>query len=632
MRPIPRRAACLAATVAGILASAPASAAFMQVARSDLADLSLEQLSNVVVTSVSRREERLSQAAASIYVITAQEIRGSGATTIPEALRLAPNLDVARADAVQYAISARGFNNVLANKMLVMIDGRTVYTPLFSGVFWEAQDVLLEDVERIEVISGPGGTLWGANAVNGVINVITKGAAETQGALAWIGSGNRETSGAARFGGELLGGHYRIYAKSADRSNSERENGSDIRDSSQLMQAGFRADWGTHAGGFTLQGDAYDGSVDQIGPSREISGSNLLGRWVHETAGGGSVNVRAYYDHTKRFHPNSFSESLDTYDIEAQHGFKVGLHNVVWGGGYRESRDNIENYPSQAFMPPDTTLRWASLFAQDTLGITDDVDLTLGAKVERNSYTGNEFLPTARVGWRMGQERFMWGAVSRAVRAPSRIDRDLFIPATPPYALAGGSDFDSEVATVYELGFRARPSDRWSYSVTAFRHDYDRLRSIGLNESFQPTFQNALEGTSTGLEAWGRWQVMPAFSLSGGLVVQDVKVNVKAGEVDLGGRPSLGNDPDHWVKLRASWAITPRLEADAFVRYYGALPAPAVPSYTAVDLRVGWRAMPSLELALVVQNLFDDKHVEWGASPNRAAFQRTAFFRATWRP
>jgi len=632
MRPIPRRAVCLAAAVATVLASASASATLMQVSRSDLSDLSLEQLSNVVVTSVSRREEKLSQAAASIYVITAQEIRASGATTLPEALRLAPNLDVARADAVQYAISARGFNNVLANKMLVMIDGRTVYTPLFSGVFWEAQDVLLEDIERIEVISGPGGTLWGANAVNGVINVITRSARDTQGALAWMGAGNRETSGAARFGGELLGGYYRIYAKSSDRRNSEREDGSDIRDSSQMMQAGFRADWGTHASGFTLQGDAYDGSVDQAGPSREISGSNLLGRWVHELESGSSVAITTYFDRTTRFHPNSFRESLDTFDIGLQHGFRVDRHNIVWGGGYRESRDDIENFPSQAFLPPDITLRWANLFAQDTIGLTDDLDLTLGAKVERNSYTGNEFLPTARVAWRLGQERFAWAAVSRAVRAPSRIDRDLYIPATPPYALAGGSDFDSEVATVYELGFRARPSDSWSYSATAFRHDYDRLRSIGLNGSFQPTFQNAIEGSSTGIEAWGRWQVVPAFALSGGFVAQDVKTNVKSGQVDLGGRPSLGNDPDHWVKLRASWAILPNLEADAFVRYYGSLPAPAVPAYTAVDLRVGWRVLPSLELSLVVQNLFDDKHVEWGASPNRAEFQRTAFFRATWRP
>ena len=632
MRPIRSRAARLAAAIASTLAAGAAQGALMQVARSDLADLSLEQLSNVVVTSVSRREEKLSQAAASIYVITAQEIRASGATTISEALRLAPNLDVARADAVQYAISARGFNNVLANKMLVMIDGRTVYTPLFSGVFWEAQDVLLEDVERIEVISGPGGTLWGANAVNGVINVITKSARDTQGAMAWLGTGNRETSGSARFGGEILGGYYRVYAKSADRSNSERADGSDVRDSSQMTQAGFRADWGTHARSFTLQGDAYDGSVDQTGPSREISGANILGRWIHDLEGAGSINVQAYYDRTKRFHPSSFREALDTFDIELQHGFQVAKHNVVWGGGYRESRDQIENFAAQAFLPPDLTLRWANIFAQDTVGLTDDVDLTLGAKLERNSYTGNEFLPTARLGWKLGQERFVWAAYSRAVRAPSRIDRDLYIPANAPYALAGGSDFDSEIANVVELGFRARPSDSWSYSLTAFRHDYDRLRSIGLNTSFQPTFQNALEGTSTGLEAWGRWQVVRNFALSGGFVVQDISVKVKPGATDLGGAGALGNDPDHWVKLRASWAISPTIEADAFVRYYGALPAPAVPSYTAVDMRVGWRVLPSLELALVVQNLFDDKHVEWGAAPNRAVFQRSAFLKATWRP
>jgi iron complex outermembrane receptor protein len=596
-------------------------------ARQDLADLSLEQLSNLVVTSVSRREERLADAPASIYVITAQEIRGSGATTLPEALRLAPNLNVARADAVQYAITARGFNNVLANKMLVLIDGRTVYTPLFSGVFWEAQDVLIEDIERIEVISGPGATLWGANAVNGVINVITRSARDTQGPMAYFGHGNRETSGAARFGGEVAGGHYRIYAKSSDRASSELENGSDVRDSAQMQQAGFRMDWGGAQRSFTFQGDTYAGTVDQVGPSREISGGNLLARYGRQLEGGGSIRLQAYYDRTDRYHPRMFKETRDTYDAEFQHGFKVAAHNLVWGAGHRESRDEIDNSPSQAFLPDRKTLTWTNLFAQDQIGLRHDLDLTLGAKAERNSYTGTEFLPSARVAWRIAADRLAWGALSRAVRAPSRLDREVFFPGQPPFQLTAG-DFMSEVANVAELGYRAQPSKSFSYSVTLFHHEYDRLRSVGLLDG-KPVFANDLEGSSSGLEAWARWQATPAIAFSGGFVSIHQSINVKSGGLDLGGRASLGNDPERWGKLRATWAVTPRHDLDIALRHYGPLAAGGVPAYTAVDARLGWKVMPAIELSLALQNLTDDKHIEWG---NRVAQPRSAFLKVTWRP
>jgi iron complex outermembrane receptor protein len=621
-----QRLGILALAVAAALSTEAAHAAVMVAARSDLADLSLEQLSNVVVTSVSRREERLADAPASIFVITAQEIRASGATSLPEILRLAPNLNVARADAVQYAISSRGFNNVLANKMLVLIDGRTVYTPLFSGVFWEAQDVLLEDIDRIEVISGPGGTLWGANAVNGVINITSKRAKDTQGAMATFGHGNRETTGAARFGGELAGAHYRIYAKSTDRSSSELDTGADVRDSAQLKQAGFRADWERAAHAFTLQGDAYDGTVDQVGASREISGSNVIGRYTRRLDGG-SLHVQAYFDRTDRFHPNSFKEKLDTLDIEAQHGFRAGRHMLVWGGGYRESKDDILNFPSQSFIPAQRTLAWSNLFVQDSIGLRDDLDLILGAKVERNSYTGNEFLPNVRLAWRPSGEQLVWGAVSRAVRAPSRIDREFLVPSSPPFLLTPG-DFESEAATVAELGYRARPTTNFSYSVTAFHHDYDRLRSVGLDNG-RPVFANDLEGRVSGLEGWGRLQVLPTLALSGGFVAMHDRVDVKAGGVDLGGKPSLGNDPAHWVKLRVSWTPAKDYDVELFMRHYGALAAGNVPGYTAVDARLGWRVTEAIELSLALQNLTDDKHIEWS---NRVVQPRSAFLKVTWRP
>lgn len=620
-----RRFGALAVAIAGAFPLA-VPAAVMVAARSDLADLSLEQLSNVVVTSVSRREQRLADAPGSIYVITAQEIRASGATTLPEVLRLAPNLDVARADAVQYAISSRGFNNVLANKMLVLIDGRTVYTPLFSGVFWEAQDVMIEDIDRVEVISGPGGTLWGANAVNGVINIISRKARDTQGTLVTAGHGNRETSGAVRFGGELAGGHYRLYAKSADRTNSELENGSDVRDSAQLQQMGFRADWDRAAHAFTLQGDAYEGSVDQVGPSREISGANLIARYARQLDGG-SFQVQAYFDRTDRYHPNTFRETLDTYDIEAQHTFRWGRHTMVWGGGYRESRDEIDNYPSQSFLPPNRTLTWSNLFVQDSIGLAGDLDLILGGKVERNSYTGTEFLPNLRLAWHTSAEHLVWGAVSRAVRAPSRIDREFQVPSNPPFALTPG-DFESEVATVAELGYRARPWANFSYSLTAFHHDYDRLRSVGLANG-RPVFANDLEGRVSGVEGWARYQLLPTLALSGGFVAMRDRIDVKPGGVDLGGRPSLGNDPAHWMKLRVSWTPSKNYEADLFVRHYGALATGNVPAYTAVDARIGWRVTEAIELSLALQNLTDDKHIEWG---NRVAQPRSAFLKVTWRP
>jgi iron complex outermembrane recepter protein len=596
-----------------------------------LVDLSLEQLSNIVVTSVSRRAQSLANAPASVYVITHDDIHRAGVTSLPEALRLAPNLQVARADTNQYAISARGFNNVLANKMLVLIDGRTVYSPLFSGTFWEAQDVLLEDIDRIEVISGPGATLWGANAVNGVINIITRDAQETQGALIAGGGGNREYGGAGRYGGTGGDGVYwRAYGKSMHRDNSQLANGTPVVDDSTRSQAGFRVDWDGDNQERTVQGDAYDGSINQSPAARTIRGANLLGRWAARFADGSLARVQAYYDYTYREHPGTFRETLSTFDLEAQYGTRLaGIHEVVAGMGYRVARDDVANSPQQAFIPAERTLAWANVYVQDQISLHRDFDLILGAKVETNVYTNAEFLPNARIAWRPAEDQMLWAAASRAVRSPARIDRDLYLPGRPPYAIAANDTFDSETANVYEVGYRAQVAAGASVTVTVFTSEYDRLRSIRPQPG-GAVFANGIEGTNTGIEAWGTWRVVPSWQLLGGVTALRERWKVKPGNVDIGGTAQLGNDPAVQWNARSSWDVTPDLGLDIMARGVAALPSPAVPAYTAVDARLVWRPAPTLEVSLTGQNLFDPLHAEWGAAANRAEFGRGYFLAFQW--
>jgi iron complex outermembrane receptor protein len=619
--------------LAPLLATPLIAQAALPAPMSSLADLSLEQLTNIEVTSVSRRAEPLADAPASVYVIAAEDIRRSGATSLPEVLRLAPNLLVARADTNQYAVSARGFNNVLANKLLVLIDGRTVYTPLFSGVFWEAQDVPLEDVERIEVISGPGAALWGANAVGGVINVITREASRTHGTLVSAGIGNRESGATLRHGAAAGdNGDYRIYARYFHRDNAEMSNGSPIRDASDRAQAGFRSDWHFARDTFTLQGDGYFGDIDQSPAPRHIAGGNLLARWNRVFDDGSTLQVQSYFDRTHRDHPQSFLENLSIYDIEAQYALAAFAgHQLLVGAGYRYARDRVGNSVAQAFIPATRSLEWANAFVQDQIALPRDVSLTLGARVETNVYTHAEFLPSARIGWRPAAERFVWGAISRAIRAPSRIDRELDIPGNPPFLLAGNDAFASEIATAYELGYRAQPSSAFSWSITLFHEEYDRLRSI----TPQPggaVFANGIEGWATGAEAWAAWRVTPAWKVAGGLTAMRERLRVKPGAIDAGGLAALGNDPAAWWSLRSLLEITPQHEFDVAVRHVGALPAPAVPAYTAVDARLAWRPDREWEIALVVQDLFDRSHPEWGPALARAEFERGVFVQVQWTP
>jgi iron complex outermembrane receptor protein len=626
LKPSPRQfpfavALALASCHAGAAEQAPS-----------LLDFSLEQLGDIVVTSVSRRQTRLAEAPASIYAISGSEIRRAGAASLPEALRLAPNLQVARADARTYAVTARGFGSTLENKLLVLIDGRSVYSPLFSGVFWDMQDLLIEDIERIEVISGPGATTWGANAVNGVINIITRSSADTQGGLLVAGAGSAANSGALRYGGKLgNGGRYRVYGQYKEGADTENEAGGPRRTGWRRRQAGFRTDWSGGRRDLTVSGDAYDGMLGTLnGRDIRVAGANLLGRFDSRLSDSSELRLQAYFDHTERDQNSSGAQVLDTLDLEAQHGAHIGRHSVVWGGGYRVSRDQVETGAVLRFTPAERTLHWGNVFAQDQVSLRPGLRLTLGMKFERNSYTGFEKLPNVHLAWSVGGDSLLWAGASRTVRAPSRIDRDLWVidtrnpaPGAPRYSIAGGAQFDSEIADVLELGYRARCSAALTYAATVFYSDYDRLRTLEPVAGQGAVFRNMARGISRGLEMWARWQAAGKWRLTAGLVLQNIRTGMLPGSLDTSAGSGLGtNDPSRYWSLRSSHDLADDLQADFMLRHVGSLPHPEVPAYTELDARMAWQPRRNLELSLAGQNLLHNAHPEFGAPGVRQVFER----------
>lgn len=623
-------AVCLALDAAG---AAAADAASGSTSAADLSRMTLEELTNIEISSVSKHAERLIDAAASIYVITREDIRRYGATSIPEILRLAPNLQVARVDSSQYAISARGFNSTTANKLLVLIDGRSVYTPLFSGVFWDAQDTMIEDIERIEVISGPGGTLWGANAVNGVINIITRHTRDTTGGLVSAGAGNDERGAGVRYGGKLgEDATYRIYAKGFARDNTVSASGASAQDSWNKGQAGFRLDWGKGGDTLVLQGDAYDGSIDQkILDDKSISGAHLLGRWNKTLAGGSALQVQAYYDQTRRIYPGTFGEVLDTYDMDVQHRFSLGgRHDITWGGGYRYSHDDVTNSAALAFLPASRGLTLGNVFVQDDIALTERLKLTVGAKLEHNNYTGFENQPNVRLAWKPGDSVLLWSAISRAVRTPSRVDRELFAPGSAPHTvLGGGPDFQSEKLTAYEIGYRTQPSPRASFSISTFYNVYDKLRSL------EPTggttvLANMMEGNTYGVETWGSYGINEWWQLKAGYTYLRKDLRFKPGSSDTTSLKSADNDPSHQFSVRSIMNLTHNLDMDFALRSVGDLPGSDVPSYVALDGRLGWRISKGTEVSLSGFNLLDKRHPEFGAAATRSEIGRTFYVKMLW--
>ena len=599
------------------------------------ADLSLEELADVVITSVARRPQALATAPASVYVITNDDLRRAGVVTLPEALRLAPTLHVAAIDAREYAISARGFTSIIANKLLVLIDGRTVYSPLFSGVFWDAQDVVLADVDRIEVISGPGGVTWGTNAVNGVINIITKAAPETQGTLVGALVGDREQGLVARYGFAAgTGSHVRVYAKAFERDGSRPVDGSPATDRWGRAQVGFRADGGSGRDAWTFQGDAYRGRSDTrpVYGAVELSGGNLLARWSRRIDERMDFDVQGYVDRADRTDRFLLQDDATLVDVEAKLRWLAGDHRWLLGANARHGDDSSDPGVFFAFVPPSRTQQWYSVYAQDEIRLSPRTQLTLGARFERNPYTGWESLPNARLAFNVTPRDLLWTSISRSVRSPARLDREIVFPPVPPYALAGGPTFVSELATTVEAGVRAQPIASLGLSATLFQTEYRRLRSAQLDAQGVVTIANGIEGRVRGLEATAQWQALRGWRLTAGGVWLDKALHLTAGSNDPNGPAPLGNDPRHQWSVRSIHSLPNAVEFEAAVRHVGALPAPAVPSYTAVDLRLAWRLRPSLELSAIVRNAFDPWHLEFRNDPFTSEVPRSIAVSLRWEP
>lgn len=576
---------------------------------------------NIEVTSVSKHPEQIGKASSAIQVITQEDIRQSGATSVPEALRLAPNLQVAQVNSSQWAISARGFNNVLANKLLVLIDGRVVYTPMYGGVFWDVQNLVLEDIERIEVISGPGGTLWGANAVNGVINIITKGAKETQGLFAEIAGGTELRGlGSLRYGGKV--GEklfYRVYGTAFRRDNTTFKDSVEARDDWQIAQGGVRLDWyASDKDNVMLQSNIYEGRPDPDGGQPIIArGYNMLSRWSSTLSEASQLQLQLFYDDTWRDFRNGFAEKLRTYDLEGQHSFRVGRrHQLVYGLGFRSMDHDVQNLELFGFRPERKSLYVFNIFLQDEVMLIEDkLHVTVGTKLENNVYTGFQHQPNVRFNWTASTVHTVWGAVSRAVRNPSRIDREFHVGLTPELDFLTGSElFRSEELLAYELGWRLSPEKNMAVSLTVFYNKYDHIRSAQPGPApfgIPITFANGVEGNSYGAELAATYQVGGWWRLRGGYTFLQKDLMVKPGSVDSNNATAESNDPAHQVVFQSEMTLPAGLEFGTVFRYVGRLPTPHVSEYVGLDLRLAWTLNEKIELNLVGQNLVNANHTEF---------------------
>ncbi|MET1112372.1 MAG: TonB-dependent receptor [Allosphingosinicella sp.] len=613
-------AALLALIPQPVLAQAPGGEADTV---EELRELSIEELARIEVRSASKQAEPIGRAPTAIFVITGNDILRSGATSLPEALRLAPNLQVQRLDARQFAVTSRGFNGAeSSNKLLALIDGRSVYTTLHSGVFWEMHSPLLEDIEQIEVISGPGGTLYGPNAVNGIVSVTTRDARDTRGGLVRGTAGPRSRTLAARYGVKLgEEGGLRVYANGFEREDQPAGPAPGGDDGFSGWQAGFRADFGGGADRFTVQGDLFDTDVDSLAGDGD-RGHNLLARWTHRFAGDRSLQVQAYYDdYRRRF--ILVEDRLKTLDVEAQFNAGLGAHHIVLGGGVRTTRDSFTNDLNGFHLEPQSRRLWvANAFGQDRIALTPKLDLIAGIKLERSSFSGVELLPNARLAWHPSERTLLWGSVSRAVRTPSRIDRQLvFLPL-----LAQAGDFESEKLIAFEAGYRGRPGAATTLSVSLFYNLYDDIRTTEFTGNPLPIrLRNSLKGRTLGAEAWLTHQLSSRWRASLGAAALNKDFRLKSGAVDLAGRASLGADHDYQLMARSQLDLTGRLQLDFGLRGVDDLGTSGLGGYVEADARLAWRVSKLLELYAAGNNLLHKSHVESNDAGRAQRIERSVY-------
>jgi iron complex outermembrane recepter protein len=628
--------------ILGVLTAAAAVAPLYTAQADDSADLSqlsLEQLANLEVTSVAKAPQSVQQAPAAIYVITHDDIVRAGVTSIAEALRLAPNLTITQLTASDYVASSRGFggnpvDQSFSNKLLILIDGRSVYSPLFSGVYLDAQDVMLQDVDRIEVISGPGATLWGANAMNGVINIITRPAYLSDGTLVSAGAGNLEQDASARYGGKIDDETaFRVYGKTFQRDSLEEPDRSGAHDDWFRTQGGFRIDRSRVDDTLTVQGDIYralENHSDQ--GSGLLSGADLLTRWQHRS-GQSDIQLQAYFDQTGNFAPyNGSAVVLHTWDVEFQQVLAAGnTQKLVWGAGERLYSYSIRDTATFLFMPDSRNLTLSNLFAQDTVSVGPALKLTAGVKLEDDPYAGWQFQPDVRAAWEVTATNELWAAASSAVRSPTPFDVDVVEKLGSIVYLTGNSSFRPERVTAYELGYRGVPAGRFSLSASLFYNVYDDLRSIEPGSSVPLSWGNGIEGHTYGVEAWAQWRVLSWWRLSPGVRTVHEDLTFKPGAGALVGLSQSGDDPSSQAMLTSSMDVAARFTVDATLRRVGALPDPALPAYTELNARLGWQALQTLELSLDGFNLLHARHLEFPA-PYGEEIPRSCMLQVEWRP
>lgn len=629
--------------------------------------MDISALMELEVTSVSKTPEASQNAAAALTVVTGEHIRRSGATTVPEALRWVPGLHVARQNSNAWAISSRGFSSVNSEKLLVLSDTRSIYTPLFSGVTWDVQDYILADIERIEVIRGPGAALWGSNAVNGVINITTKHAADTHGLHVETTAGTEErASVAARYGSQTKGGgvHYRVFGQYSERD--ETFNDAESSDDWKIGHIGFRADGAPNPqNAWTVQGDVYEGHIGQLSPAvtilgrpgptgqlrSRVAGGNILGRWRHEFSEDSDLQFRAYYDRTHRDDP-SFTDDLHTIDLDLQHRFAPAANQeFTWGLNHRYTVNKNEGAGIFAVRPSSSEDRIFSAFVQDKITWGRVFHLTLGSKVEHNDFSGFELQPSIRASWEVTPKHTVWAAVSRAVRVPNRLERDIFIDASDPAGnpvarLLGTDDFDSEELLAYELGGRWRVSETLHVDVALFENHYEGLASLEVGDPFVDpsdgrtvipiSSANLTDGRTRGVETLISYSPLERWRLSASYSYLDMSL-YPAGQDINRGKFYEGASPRHQFGLSSYLTLPRGFELDAHFRHVSRLESlpeiptgEGIPDYSELDLRLSWHASEQMTVSLVAQNLLNDHHLEFGTPAARGEIERSVYVKLTW--